>query len=424
MFEIKGKYTTAKVYTDLESIEQSCYEQILGLTNNVICNNPIAIMPDCHTGMDSCIGFTMKMGSKVSPSIVSVDIGCGMTTFETDLKLDNLKEIDRKIRSVIPTGISICKDDKNFDKYMDWKQLNKDLLKLTGKQFGLNKEKFIKWLDKFGPHCDKERILKSVSTLGGGNHFIECSQDITGKSFITIHTGSRNLGKQVCEYHENVAKNTVKVLRDVKYKETINEIKRVTKQSKWENKFKEVKAAFGRNDSRNQKVFYLENESLNEYLIDMTIAQHYAISNRKAIMENIKIILNINIFEVIESTHNYINFDDKIIRKGAISSYKGEKLIIPLNPKDGTLICEGKGNPDWQMSAPHGAGRTMSRSAAKKEISKELAEEVMEGVYASVLPLDESPLAYKSSKLIEKFLKPTATIINRLTPIINIKANK
>jgi len=355
---------------------------------------------------------------------VGCDIGCGMISFQTDLELEGFEDIDNKIRSVIPTGISICKDAKNFKKYMDWKNINNDLLRLTGKQHDMNVANFEKWLDKFGDKCNKQRILNSLSTLGGGNHFMEISKDEQDKTWITIHTGSRNLGIQVCDYHKNEAKCKVKAIRDAKYKEIINEIKRVTKQSGWESKFKEVKSMFGRNDSRNQQSFYLEDEYLDKYLIDMTITQHYAKANRIAIMENIKEVLNIQSFEEIECVHNYINFDDKIIRKGAISSYKGEKMIIPFNPKDGILICEGKSNADWNYSAPHGAGRTMSRSAAKREISKELAEEVMEGVYASIKPLDESPLAYKSATLIERFLEPTSTIISRLTPIINIKANK
>jgi RNA-splicing ligase RtcB len=406
MFEIKGKYTAAIVYA--EEIEETCISQITQMTNNIAFVNPIAIMPDCHTGKGSVIGFTMKMTDKIIPNIIGVDGSCGMLSVKIKLNKIDCKEIDNGIREYIPFGRNIYeKPILNVKEYFHY-----DELENLCKKVGLN----LKYVE-----C-------SLGTVGGGNHFIEFGRDSENYLWITIHSGSRNLGKRVCEYWQKVAKDKIFGSDRDYLQGKIDKIKEDFKGKEIEIKIKKLKESLYISQVQDDLAF-LQGEDINKYLIDMNFIHRYAHINRKQIMKLIlKLLFGNNylnhIEEQIETVHNYISIFDKIIRKGAISSYIGEKIIIPLNMRDGILICKGKSNPDWNYSAPHGAGRILSRSAAKEKIALNKFKEDMKDIYSTSVctsTLDEAPDAYKESILIEKLIEPTAIIINKIKPILNMK---
>lgn len=443
MYTIKGKYTSALLTID--NLEEECVNQIHKMTNHVAFDNSIAIMCDAHAGKSSCIGFTMKMGGKIIPQVVSVDIGCGMLSANIGADLPiSLKEFDEKLRERIPMGINIHEEpflmnsgEKfSFDKHFPWDELNDELLSFIrayNEKFSTDyKFKAFDYRD-FGTLCNKIQIKQrraesSAGTLGAGNHMWELAISDTSKDYwIVIHSGSRNFGKCICEYHQNKAKKTLDRSRNVTLKEKIEEIlKNTTDNSQIASLIEKIKEELNLNfDFDIKGMEFLENESAFEYLVDMVVAQKYAQFNRKMMLNISCDILGIvEPKEIIESVHNYIDFKDFVIRKGAIRSYVGEKMIIPLNMRDGSLICEGKSNPEWNFSAPHGAGRAMSRSKAKESINLDEFTKQMEGIYSTSVcngTLDEAPDAYKDSKMIEEAIEPTATIIDRLKPVLNIK---
>jgi RNA-splicing ligase RtcB len=423
MITIKGKYTSADVMID--DIEENCYKQINQFVNNVAMTNPIKIMPDCHAGKGSCIGFTMAFGDKLNPEIIGVDVGCGMLSLKLSKHIDakDLEDIDRKIREAVPMGTNTNNTDNDFKKSFDFKEVTKRLQREVTYRGEFTEMQFNHMIEKFG--CKIGRIKSSIGSLGGGNHFIEIGKDEDGNYWLTIHTGSRNLGKQVCEYHTNVAKTIVKDQITNEYQSAINDIKQNCDKSTWEDNFKQLKAIYGRNDSRNQDNYYLKDDHLIDYLEDMIVAQYYAEVNRSVIASKILEILNAKVDEKVESVHNYLDFDDNIIRKGAISSYEGQKLIIPWNMRDGLIIGKGKSNPDWNYSAPHGAGRVLSRSAAKRSIELDDFKGQMEGIYSTSVcssTLDEAPDAYKDYQVIKNAIGPTVEILHTVKPILNIKA--
>ena len=272
------------------------------------------------------------------------------------------------------------------------------------------------------------RAELSIGTLGSGNHFVEASKSDSCEDFwITIHSGSRNFGKMICEYHQEKAKNILDKKRNEGLRDKIEEITSNTSdKTKIPFLINEAKKELGLDFDFDVKgMEFLEGNDAFEYLIDMVVAQKYAQFNRKMMLNIICGILNVTKpKEIIESTHNYIDFRDFIIRKGAIRSYIGEKMIIPFNMRDGILVCEGKSNSEWNNSAPHGAGRIMSRTKAKESIDIDLFKKQMEGIYSTSVckgTLDEAPDAYKDSKMIELAIEPTATIIDKLKPLLNIK---
>lgn len=362
-------------------------------------------MPDVHAGTGCVIGFTADLGNKVIPSIVGVDIGCGMLVAELGKNYIDPKKLDDVIHARIPAGMAVHENPT----------LEEDFLyNLTCKDFLHN----IDW------------IVRSLGTLGGGNHFIELDEDDDGNQYLVIHTGSRNLGKQVAEHHQNVAISNLKGKN--KKKEIINAI---IKQLKAEKKEKEISQKlfelnFKFPDIPNE-LCYLEGKDREAYLHDMKICQNFATMNRLHIMNEIlngvglqEKIPEIHFFQTV---HNYIDMSDNIIRKGSVSAKKGEKLIIPLNMKDGSLICIGKDNPDWNCSAPHGAGRMYSRVAAKKAFSIDEFKKQMDGIYSTSVnedTLDECPMAYKPAQEIIDAISPTVEIINHIKPVYNFKAGE
>ena len=435
MFEIKGKYTTAKVMID--ELEEGCVGQITQFVNHPAFTNPIAIMVDAHQGSGSCIGFTMPMGNKIIPAVVGVDIGCGLLSMNMGKSLPlSLELIDHKIRQGVPFGMETHdKAIMNVETQFPWHQAN-----VLAQKFSLAfREKFgeeihppVYNMDWFMSKCDKiragglRRFINSIGTLGGGNHFIETGISDVGDHWITVHTGSRNLGKCVCEYWQGLASKSFNKETHAEHLKKIEELKNTLKGKELFEAIKTLKAL--RKPGIDMKgCEWLEGENAHGYLFDMIFAQIYAEENRLHIAQIICDVLGIKPTETIETVHNFIDFRDFIIRKGAIRSYVGEKVIIPFNMRDGILICEGRSNPEWNYSAPHGAGRLMPRGQAKREINLEEFKDQMKDIYSTSVgtgTLDEAPGAYKPARIIEEAIGPTATIVGRIKPILNMKDSK
>ncbi|WP_028330720.1 RNA-splicing ligase RtcB [Brachyspira alvinipulli] len=389
MIELKGKYNKdCKIFTD--NIDEESYSVLYKILNEKASEDvKIRIMPDTHLGKGIVVGFTMPLTDRVNPFHIGVDIGCGMLTSKLDDNIKNipLEKIDKTIKQNIPMGQKTHK--KSFNTLFNFKELNeliRNFIINYNKKFNTKFEVFEIDNEYIENLCkrveiDLEKFHNSIGTLGGGNHFIEIGKSSNNDYYITIHSGSRNFGNQVCRYHAKIAKNS--------------------------------------------EDCYLQDKEMFDYLIDMVIAQYYAKINRETILKIIKDLLNIEIEDTFSSVHNFIDFEDFIIRKGAIRSYEGEKMIIPFNMRDGILICEGKSNEDWNCSAPHGAGRVLSRAQAKNQLDMKEFIDSMKGIYSSSVcknTLDESPMAYKNPKDIEKLIEPTVKVVDRLKPILNIKA--
>lgn len=368
MIEVKGKFNTAKIFTN--QVEDEALAQILELCNQRFTQGSrIRVMPDVHAGIGCTIGTTMTITDKVVPNLVGVDIGCGMETIKLRETSLDFKELDRLIYARIPAGFAVRKKAHPYVENLDLRQL-------------LCKN-----------HVDLERARLSIGTLGGGNHFIEVNRDEEGALYLVIHSGSRHLGKQVAEYYQKLA-------------------------------YQELKAA---SVEISKSLAYLEGPSYQNYLHDMKFVQQYAVLNRQAIVDEIISGLGLTIEERFTTVHNYIDLDTMILRKGAISARKGEKVLIPLNMRDGSLICVGKGNADWNYSAPHGAGRIMSRRKAKEIISLEEFRQSMEGIYTTTVnksTLDECALAYKDMDEIIGNIGDTVAIVKHIKPVYNFKASE
>ncbi|NLG18770.1 MAG: RtcB family protein [Fibrobacter sp.] len=434
MLKINGKYTTAKVMTEL--LEESCLAQIHHFVNHQSFTNPVAIMPDTHAGKGSVIGFTMPLPSTVIPNVIGVDIGCGMLSFNIgkDLKMP-LEQVDHKIRQKIPFGMSVHeKAVIHMESEFPWHDVSVLAQKFScayGERFGVILNPPLYDMNWFMGKCDSirgggvRRFINSIGTLGGGNHFVEIGISEQGDYWLTVHTGSRNFGKCICEYWQGMAAK--RFLKESK-NDAAAEIARLRSEIKDKKvlyeKIKELKAK-KKNPGINLKgCEWLEGNEASGYLFDMIFSQVYAEVNRRCIGEIICGILDLSPFEKIETVHNYIDFRDLIIRKGAVRSYCGEEMIIPFNMRDGILICEGKSNPQWNFSAPHGAGRVMSRGQAKREINLEEFKNQMKGIYSTSVgsgTIDEAPDAYKPARFIEEAIKPTASIIGRIRPVLNMK---
>ena len=399
MFEIKGKINTALCYAKV--VEREAIEQIQRMCDYEFTENSrIRIMPDVHAGKGCTIGTTMTIKDKVVPNIVGVDIGCGMYTVNLGKEEINLKKLD-EIAHVIPSGMNIW----------EGRQERFDLQELRCYR-GL---KNTKWLEK------------SLGTLGGGNHFIEVDQAQDGTNYLIIHTGSRNLGKQVAEFYQKLAielhkgkeeyfKKRDEIIRTYKEQGRRNEIEAALKAISW--KEKETSIPEG--------LCYLYGSFLEDYLHDVEICQNFAKRNREKIAEIMLDYMDINGTDGFHTIHNYINTKEMILRKGAIAAHEGEKVLIPINMRDGSVLAVGKGNPDWNYSAPHGAGRIMSRKQAKNEISLEEYESAMAGIYTTSVSketLDEAPMVYKSLEDIIDVIEESVDVIEVMKPIYNFKAN-
>ncbi len=393
-----------KVFT--KNIDDKAIEQInLLLEQDAFKNSKIRIMPDVHAGKGCVIGFTGDLGDKVIPNIVGVDIGCGM--FCTNLgKIDiNFKKLDDFINNNIPSGMNV--NDKRVALF-DIKRL-----------YCYSKLKNYQWIEN------------SVGSLGGGNHFIEIDIADDGEKYLVIHTGSRNLGSQVADYYQNLADkicNYGLLEYERKRKEILSTYKKLGKEKEIQRDLISLKKELEVNKNNiPYDLAYLEGEQRDAYLHDMRICQEFAVLNRYTIARRIADYMGWNIDNYFESVHNYISFEDNIVRKGAISAKKGEKVIIPINMRDGCIIGIGKGNEDWNNSAPHGAGRVMSRSEAMKMINLDDYKKSMENIYTTSVTentKDEAPFAYKSIKEILEHIIPTVEVVTVIKPVYNFKASE
>lgn len=400
MIEIKGKYNTAKVFTDV--IDEAAKEQIKTLCDQAfVKDSKIRIMPDVHAGAGCTIGTTMTISDKIVPNLVGVDIGCGMAVYVLKEKEINLQKLDEFIYSAIPAGMNVRDVPHKYINHIDLEKLD--------------------CFDKI----NKERAALGLGTLGGGNHFIEVDRDDNGCVYLVVHSGSRYLGKQVAELYQNEA---IKHLNNdnqfFRQKELIARLKKDGRQSEIQQILKTQK---GLDDIIPKSLAYVEGTLFDSYIHDMKIVQKYAVYNRMAIAESIIEALGLHIADSFTTIHNYIDTEAMILRKGSVSAAEGEIFLIPINMRDGSLICRGKGNADWNCSAPHGAGRLYSRIQAKRAFNVEEFKNSMEGIYTTSInaeTLDECPMAYKNMDDIVKNITPTAEIINIIKPIYNFKAGE
>ena len=399
MFEIKGNVNTALCYAKV--VEDEAIAQIKRMCDYEFTEgSKIRIMPDVHAGKGCTIGTTMTIVDKAVPNIVGVDIGCGMYTV-------NLGKVDIDFAALdeaahfVPSGMHIW----------EGRQERFDLQEL----YCYRSLKNTKWLER------------SLGTLGGGNHFIEVDQAADGTKYLVIHTGSRNLGKQVAEIYQQLAIDLNKgketyfrqrdeIIRTYKEQGRKSEIQAALKAIAWEM----------RQATMPEDLCFLYGKYFEDYLHDVEICQRFAKRNREKIAEILLERTGMTGGEAFHTIHNYIDTDEMILRKGAIAAHKGEKVLIPINMKDGSVLAVGKGNPEWNFSAPHGAGRLMSRSKAKQTLSMDEYKTMMEGVYTTSVneaTLDEAPMAYKSLDDIIDVIKESVDVIDVMKPIYNFKAN-
>ena len=394
MVDIQGKYNTAKVFTD--NIDSAAYSQIL----NMMCqcwarDVQVRIMPDVHAGKDCTVGTTMTIKDKVVPNLVGVDIGCGMLVAKIKAKFIEFGKLDKVIKEKIPSGKS-----HNDKKHRYAKEFDEEFEKLIA-------------------NVKREELL-SICSLGSGNHFIECDKDEDGAFYIVIHSGSRHLGVAICEYWQNIAIKDCADLTAIRGAE----IAKYKNQGKTDAEIKELMKDYD-HFSVPKNLSYLTGEHMQGYLHDMEIVQQFAVMNRAAMLDVIVKEMGFKVLEKFETIHNYIDLKNMILRKGSISAQEGERVIIPMNMRDGSLICVGKGNPDWNFSAPHGAGRLMTRSDAKNTISMKDYKDAMKGIFTSCVSsatIDESPMAYKPMDEIIKNIEPTCEIEKIIKPVYNFKA--
>ncbi len=403
MMTIYGKYTNAIVYADI--IDDKTKEQIKVLVDQDFMKDlKLRIMADCHAGAGCVIGTTLEIKDKIVPNLVGVDIGCGMLCVNLGKIQIDFEELDNFIHNNIPAGMNVNEDITKANVVLeDLKCINK-----------INKITYLK---------------KSLGSLGGGNHFIEIDVNSKDEYYLVIHTGSRNLGKQVAEIYQNKA---IQYHEDRLFnkKEAINKV--VTEYKKT-GRQKEIQAEIQRISqmhiqlSMPKELCYLEGSDFNDYMYDMEMCQKFATENRIEIARRITNHLGLNIDELdkFETIHNYINMNDKILRKGSISAYDNEIVLIPMNMRDGCIIAKGKSNSDYNYSAPHGAGRVMSRGEAFRTLTVENFKKSMEGIYtttANETTLDESPFVYKPMESILNNIKDTVDVLEIIKPVYNFKS--
>ena len=398
MLEIKGRVNTAICYATV--IEEEAIEQIRRMCDYEFTEgSKIRIMPDVHAGKGCTIGTTMTVHDKVVPNIVGVDIGCGMYTInlgKVDIDFEKLDEAAH----YIPSGKNVWEGrQERFDLTM---------------------------LRCYRSLKDTKRLERSLGTLGGGNHFIEVDQAQDGTKYLVIHTGSRNLGKQVAEIYQKMAielnqgkadyfKERDRIIREYKAAGRRKEIQAALKEISWEKTEGTIP----------EDLCFLYGSYLEDYLFDVEICQQFARKNREKIAEILLERTGMPGTDAFHTIHNYIDTKEMILRKGAIAAHKDEKVLIPINMRDGSVLAVGKGNPEWNDSAPHGAGRLMSRRSAREQLNLEEYRKTMEGIYTTSVnekTLDEAPMAYKSLEDIIDVIRESVTVIDVMKPIYNFKA--
>lgn len=404
---IKGDFNEAEVFT--ENIDKETISQIKQLLDQeFVKNSNIRVMPDCHKGAGCVIGTTMTIKDKIVPNLVGVDIGCGVLCVELgDIDL-NLDKIDDFIKNNIPHGFNI--NNKAVVDYID------EILKI----------RCINNIKK-----KPEEFNRALGSLGGGNHFIEIDKDDFNNKYLVIHSGSRNIGLQVAKHYQDVGYNNLNYNNseyEEKSKEIIESYKKSGKKKKIEKELKKLKESLKIESKIPKDLCYVQGQDLDDYLHDMDIVQRYASKNRELMAEKIVefIGLDYESLNKFESIHNYIEVDKYMLRKGAISAYEGEDVLIPINMRDGVIIGKGKGNPNWNYSAPHGAGRILSRAEAKNKIHMNDYKASMKDIFTTcvnVSTLDEAPQAYKPIEEIINNITDTVDIKKIIKPIYNFKSN-
>ena len=400
MIEVTGRFNSAKIYTDV--VDEASISQVIALCNQEFsAGSRIRLMPDIHAGAGCTIGTTMTITDKVVPNLVGVDIGCGMETIrvrETHLEMQRL---DKLIYEKIPSGFKIRDKAHRYAGQVDLEDLF------------------------CAKHVDLLRAEKSVGTLGGGNHFIEVDRDEEGNLYVVVHSGSRHLGKEVASYYQEEGFKILNRTDDKSIQLVIQELKAAGRQKEIQKELKRLKNL--KQTEIPRQLAYVSGELFEQYIHDMKLVQRFAALNRQAMIDEIVKGMKLHVEEQFTTVHNYIDTDSMILRKGAVSAKAGEQLLIPINMRDGSLICVGKGNEDWNCSAPHGAGRLMSRAQAKQSFTVSDFKKQMSEVYTTSVnssTLDECPMAYKDMSDIVENIGPTAEIVKIINPVYNFKAGE
>ncbi|NBH72033.1 RtcB family protein [Clostridiaceae bacterium] len=398
--EVKGEYNTARVYTDV--VEEVALAQIESLCNQEYVKGlRIRVMPDVHAGAGCTIGTTMTIRDAVVPNLVGVDIGCGMETARLRNRHLELEKLDKLIYEKIPSGYGVRDTAHRLNDEIDLNELR------CRKEARLN----------------LERAVRSLGTLGGGNHFIEVDKDEEGELYLVIHSGSRHLGLEVAGFYQDQAYRKLNGNTREDEKALIAAYRAEGREKEIEKALKKLKKQVRTEIPK--ALAYLSGALMEDYIHDMHIVQRFAMLNRKAMMDELVRGMKLKVEEEFTTIHNYIDTESMILRKGAVSAKAGEKLLIPVNMRDGSLICVGKGNEEWNFSAPHGAGRLMSRTQAKKTWIVSEFKKQMKGIYTTSVnaaTLDECPMAYKGMEDIVRNIGETAEIVKVIRPVYNFKA--
>ncbi len=399
---VEGKFNSAKVFTNV--VEEGALAQIKTLCDQEFTKqSKIRVMPDVHAGAGCTIGTTMTIVDKVVPNLVGVDIGCGMETVEIKNSHIEVQKLDKLIYDRIPSGFNIRDTAHRYNSEIDLEQLKcKEEAKIN-----------------------LDRAERSLGTLGGGNHFIEVGKDEDGKIYLVIHSGSRHLGLQVAEFYQEQAYKSLNGNSNIDVMKLIKELKSTGREHEIQKSVEELKKQSSTDIPK--ALAYVSGQLLEDYIHDMKIIQKFAMLNRKAMMDEIIKGMKLKVVDEFTTIHNYIDTENMILRKGAVSAQAGEKLLIPINMRDGSLICIGKGNADWNYSAPHGAGRLMSRTQAKSTYTLSEFKKEMKGIYTTSVnaeTLDECPMVYKGMEDIVDNIGETAEIVKIVKPIYNFKAGE
>ena len=398
MLEVTGKHNQAKIFTDV--VDQASIAQVIELCNQEFAaGSRIRLMPDIHAGAGCTIGTTMTITDKVVPNLVGVDIGCGMETIRVREGHMELQKLDKLIYEKIPSGFDIRAKAHRYLDQIDLEELC------------------------CARHVDLLRAEKSIGTLGGGNHFIEVDRDDEGQLYVVVHSGSRHLGVEVAKYYQEEGYKALNRTDDGSLQELVAELKVAGRQKEIQKELKRLKNL--KRTAVPRQLAYVEGTLFEQYIHDMKLVQQFAELNRQAMIDEIVKGMKLHVEEQFTTIHNYIDTDAMILRKGAVSARAGERLLIPINMRDGSLLCVGKGNEDWNCSAPHGAGRLMSRGEAKQSFTVSEFKKQMEGIYSTSVgrsTLDECPMAYKGMEDILDNIGPTAEVVKIIKPIYNFKA--
>ena len=400
MLEVSGKYNQAKIFTDV--VDQASIAQVIELCNQEFtAGSRIRLMPDVHAGAGCTVGTTMTITDRVVPNLVGVDIGCGMETARLREDRLELQKLDKLIREKIPSGFAVRSAVHRYADQIDLEELC------------------------CFRHVQMLRAEKSIGTLGGGNHFIEVDRDEEGQLYVVIHSGSRRLGLEVAKYYQEEGYKALNQTDQASLDRLAAEMRAAGRQ-------KEIQKELKRRKSQKltripRPLAYVAGALFDQYIHDMKLVQHFARLNRQAMLDEIVKGMKLHVEEQFTTIHNYIDTDAMILRKGAVSAKAGEQLLIPINMRDGSLLCVGKGNEDWNCSAPHGAGRLMSRGEAKQSFTVSEFKKQMEGIYSTSVgrsTLDECPMAYKGMADILDNIGPTAEVVKVIRPIYNFKAGE